>query len=105
LIDESWPHAAELLQLINRNTSLDQIFKHVTVPVLIAYDSRAVRDHDRECEEFCAAFEEEMQLGLRSFADKVGDLGPMRVQVRLLLAPLGSKEALVNELNRRLPTW
>lgn len=105
LIDESWPHAAELRQLISRNASLDQIFKHVTVPVLIAYDSSAVRDHDRECEEFRTAFEEEMQLGLRSFADKIVDLGPLRVQVRLLLAPLGSKEALVNELNRRLPTW
>lgn len=104
-IDSAWPHAPELRRLINGNVSLDQIFERVTIPILIAYDSRAVRDHDRECEQFRAAFKTEMLHGWQSFADRIGSPNPLPVQVRLFLAPLGSKTILTNELERRLQGW
>lgn len=102
LIDDSWPHAMQLRRLISRNTSLDQIFQRVTIPVLVAYDSRTVRDHHRECDEFLNSFRAEMMHGWQSFASQIGRPDPFPVQVRLFLAPLATKKDLVRELDRRL---
>jgi hypothetical protein len=102
-IDDSWPHARAVRQLIHENVPIQHVFQRVTIPVLLAYDSPAVRGHDTECAEFRAAFEAEMRDGWERFARHA--TGTLPVQVRLFLAPLGSKQALVDELDRRLPGW
>jgi hypothetical protein len=102
-IDDSWPHARAVRQLIHENVPIQHVFQRVTIPVLLAYDSPAVRGHDKECAEFRIAFEAEMRDGWQRFARHA--IGDLPVQVRLLLAPLGSKQAVVDELDRRLPGW
>jgi len=103
-IDNSWPHAREVRQLIDGNVSLDRIFQRVTIPVLLAYDSPAVRSHSKECAEFRSAFEAEVRDGWERFSRQCSTAA-LPVQVRLFLAPLASKQALVSELDRRLPGW
>jgi hypothetical protein len=103
-IDDSWPHAQEVRRLIHENVSLDYVFKYVTIPVLLAYSSPAVRGHTADCMEFHKAFEAEMREGWERFA-RHNMTGTPPVQVRLFLAPLGSKQTLVNEIERRLVGW
>jgi hypothetical protein len=104
LIDDAWPHARAVRQLIDGNVSLDRVFQRVTIPVLLAYDSPAVHGHSGECAEFRAAFEAEMLDGWERFSRQCS-ARPLPVQVRLFLAPLGSKKELIGELDRRLVGW
>jgi hypothetical protein len=102
-IDDTWPHARSVRRLIHENTPIEQVFECVTIPVLLAYDSPAVRDHDKDSAQFHAAFAAEMQEGWERF--KQGCSSSLPVKVRLFLAPLGSKRLLVEEIDRRLPGW
>jgi hypothetical protein len=103
-IDDSWPYARQVRHLIHENVSLDHVFRRVTIPVLLAYDSPAVRGHSGECAEFIAAFEKEMLDGWKRFASQATNI-TVPVRVRLFLAPLGSKHALADEIDRMLPAW
>ena len=103
-IDDAWPYARQVRQLIDGNMSLDQVFERVTIPVLLAYESPAVQGYSRDCAEFRAAFETEMRDGWARFSRQYSSR-PLPVRVRLFLAPLESKQALVGELDRRLPGW
>jgi Cap4 SAVED domain len=102
-IDDNWPHAAEVRSLIHENVPIQDVFRRVTVPVLLAYDSPAVQAHNEVCASFMSAFNAEMRDGWKKFASGCGAAVPIRV--RLFLAPMGSKQALVAELDRRLPGW
>jgi hypothetical protein len=103
-IDDAWPYARQVRQLIDGNVSLDQVFERVTIPVLVAYESPTVQAYSRDCAEFRAAFEAEMRDGWQRFARQCSPR-PLPVQFRLFFAPLQSKQALVSELDRRLPRW
>jgi hypothetical protein len=103
-IDDAWPYAAQVRQLIDGNASLDQVFDRVTIPVLLAYESPAVQGHRRDNAEFRAAFLAEMRDGWARFSRHCSS-PPLPVRVRLFLAPLASKQALVRELDRRLVGW
>ena len=100
-IDGAWPYARQVQQLIDGNLSLDRVFERITVPVLVAYDSKAVANHTRDTAEFRAAFESETR-GYWGQFERQYSRQPLPVRVRLFLAPLGSKQALVGELDRRL---
>jgi Cap4 SAVED domain len=102
-IDSSWRHAREVQQLIHENAPIQDVFTRVTVPVLLAYDSPAVRSHTQVTAQFISDFESEMREGLRRFATNCD--GSLPVKVRLFLAPLASKRQVVAELERRLPAW
>lgn len=98
-IDENWPHAKALKKLISPNTSLDQIFTRVCIPVLLTYDSDCVAAH-KECSDvYCADFEREILGHYKTFCGK--EL-PKNVVIHLFLLPLSQKAALVAALDRRL---
>lgn len=103
-IDDSWPHARQVKQLIDGTASLDEVFPSITIPVLLAYDSPAVQGHIRDSAEFRVAFEAEMREGWERFSRQCS-ASALPVRVRLFLAPLHSKQALVSELDRRLTGW
>ena len=100
-IDDTWPYARQVRQLIDGNVSLDAVFERVTVPVLLAYESPAVQGYSRDCAEFRTAFEKEMRDGWQRFCRQLSSR-PLPVGVRLFLAPLDSKKALVSELDKRI---
>jgi hypothetical protein len=101
-IDPDWPHADDLKKLIHKNKPIDQIFKTVTVPVLLTYDSRVVGAHVEHGEDYEAAFEAEVQKNLETFAGKPL---PDTVRIRLILLPLKDKKALQQELHEKLKVW
>ena len=101
-IDDNWPHADQLRGLLDRNTSLDSVFKSMTIPVMIAYDSTTVGSFSEVSEDFLASFSKEIEANHANFTGKKPDL-PMRVQV--FFFPLQSKDALLTAFDERLKAW
>lgn len=102
-IDESHPHAAELYRLMHPNTSLDEVFDRIVVPVLLTYDSAASAGHDRVCPEYLSAVEAEARRAWLRFRDGLDSDLP--VTVRLFLVPLADKTALLDALDAQLAPW
>ena len=101
-IDERWLHAADLKKLISPNTSLDEVFRRVCIPVLLTFDSPCVAGH-RECSAaYCAQFEREVMEYYKAFCSK--DL-PTNVSIHLFLLPLHQKATLIAALDNRLKGW
>ena len=99
-IDDSHPHADELRRLMHPNTSLDEVFDRIVVPVLIAYDSDATRRHERLCPEYHEALEAEARRAWLRFSRGVDAALP--VTVRLFLVPMADKTALLAALDEEL---
>lgn len=98
-IDEHHPHAKEVADLLNKNTSLDKIFKYIVFPVLITYESNSINCHDSICDEFMSKLENETREYFDYFKTKLPELKPL---VHLITVPLGSKEELITAFDREL---
>jgi hypothetical protein len=101
-IDQGWPHADKLEMLLSPNTSLDQVFKAVCIPVLLTYDSPCVAKHQACSKAYIDAFVDEILLNYNKFKSK--DL-PKNITIHLFLLPLELKEKLIAELDRKLRGW
>ncbi|MCA1982197.1 HamA C-terminal domain-containing protein [Nocardioides nematodiphilus] len=110
-LDSTWEHHEQLAALLDRRTSLDQIFDAVTVPVLLTYESSVVDSRvgalaggasPSETDEYRRVFQEEILAGLAAFSAKGL---PERIRIRLILVPLHTKEALLSALHARLVAW
>lgn len=100
-IDDGHPHARELCSLMHPNTSLDEVFDRVVVPVLIAYDSAATAAHCRVCPEYEMALVEEVRTAWRKFDKGLDSRIP--VTIRLFLVPMATKQRLLEALKGELP--
>lgn len=101
-IDDSGKHAVALKKLLDPNTSLDEVFKRVCIPVLLTYDSPTVQAYTTCSEEYKTAFVDEVESHWRDFAGR--DL-PAEFRIHLFLLPLHEKISLVGFLDERLKTW
>jgi hypothetical protein len=101
-IDPAWPLADRLARLIHPQSSLDQIFDAVVVPVLLTYDSEVINGHDKVTDLFKLAFEVEILKHRDTFASKPL---PDTVRLELFLFPLASKKQLVKSFDERLKQW
>lgn len=101
-IDQGWPHADKLEMLLSPNTSLDQVFKAVCIPVLLTYDSPCVAQHQACSQAYIDEFVDEILLNYNKFKSK--DL-PENITIHLFLLPLELKEKLIAELDRKLRGW
>lgn len=98
-IDDEWPHASDLRELIARNKSLDEVFAKVCIPVLLTYDSECVAEFSECSELYCEAFEREIHKHYETF--RSNEL-PRNVDIHLFLLPLESKKQLVSQLDAKL---
>ncbi|MDX2147948.1 MAG: DUF1837 domain-containing protein [Planctomycetota bacterium] len=98
-LDPADAHSAEIQRLLDRNVSLDKIFKRICVPVLLTYDSPCVAAHSVVDPAYSKAFEAEIR---KHWAAIVGKGLPPGLRIHVILLPLQSKKALVTELDRRL---
>lgn len=98
-VSDAWPHADRLRRLLDENVSIDEVFAHVRVPVLLTYDSDVIGAHDAVGAEFLSGFNEEMR---KHHARFVKAAPPERVKISLILLPLKEKAKLVEALHRRL---
>jgi hypothetical protein len=104
-IDPAWPHADRLRLLLDKDTSLDKVFKCARIPVLLTYDSDCVCRNTAECEEYVAAFTAEVRAHHAKFAESLKGKLPAEVSVHLFLLPLGKKKHLVDAIQARLKAW
>lgn len=100
-IDPNWPHADRLKKLLDQNTSLDEIFDAMCIPILLTYNSDAVNSHRRITDEFHAAFKAEVEAHHGTLSRKT--LPPLRIH--LFLVPLKDKQELLRHLDEGLRTW
>jgi hypothetical protein len=102
-IDNDHPHAHELRQLMHPNTSLDEVFDRIVVPILVTYDSASTLGHQKICPQYQADLEAEVRRIWLKLKNKLNTSLP--VAVRLLLVPLGDKSALQEALTTELQKW
>jgi hypothetical protein len=99
MLDPKWPYADRLAKLIMPNTSLDQIFQAVCIPVLLTYDSEVISAFEEVSAAFKKAFVEEVTRHYSAFASK----NPLKhVKVHLFLLPAKCKDDLAAEFEKRL---
>ena len=98
-LDDSWRHSQRLRELLARETSLDNVFSTLCLPVLLTYDSKAVRDHTEASTKYAAAFTSEIENAWSAFRDK---LPTLPIRVHLFLLPLEDKAQLVREMDEGL---
>jgi hypothetical protein len=106
-LDGAWEGAAGLRALLSNNTSLDQIFASVCVPVLLTYDSQTVASHTNVCDAYTQEFTAEVERNRDAFEAKYRALLyskklPPSVSVRLYLLPLHQKATLVKQMDEAL---
>ncbi len=98
-LDADWCDTSKLQLLLNKNTSLDDIFKVVRIPVLLTYDSSVVAGHSSVCDKFKAEFEKEVLAHRQAFAN--ANL-PANLTIHLFLLPLKDKATLVAQMDEAL---
>lgn len=98
-IDAASPHAAKLKKLLDPNTSLDEVFDCLCVPVLLTYDSDVMAANTKETDEFTAAFEAEVEKHHATFCLKGL---PPKLRIHLILLPMSTKKVLIDEFDKRL---
>lgn len=98
-IDDDWEHADALKKLLSRNTSLDEVFDALSIPVLLTYNSDCVEQHAECSAAYETAFKEEVEAIRETFAEKAL---PGNVTIHLILVPLESKSELVATLDEKL---
>lgn len=101
-IDPNFEHADELKKLLSPNTSLDEVFVRMRIPVLLTYNSKCVQANTACDDTYCEAFEAEIQKHAAVFASKGL---PDNISIHLFLLPLQNKSELVKKLDERLKAW
>jgi hypothetical protein len=100
-IDRSFPYHDKLVKLLDPNTSLDDVFKCVCVPVLLTYDSDLVSKHKEFCQSYVDEILPEIQANHQHFMNKV----TCPVKIHLFLLPLEDKSKLAQTLLNKLSVW
>ena len=98
-VDEKWPHAKNLMRLLDSKTSLDQVFETFCIPVLLTYDGPTTARH----EIFSDSYKEELIYEMREIKKRF-DARVIAIphRIHLFLVPMKTKKMLVEELNRKL---
>lgn len=100
-IDKDFPHYDKLAKLLDPNTSLDDVFKAICVPVLLTYDSALVKKHREFNDAYLNEILPEIETNHKAFLDKV----KCPVKVHLFLCPLEDKAKLSRTLLDKLAAW
>jgi hypothetical protein len=98
-LDPVWPYTNRLKDLLDMNTSLDQIFECVCIPVLLTYNSKTVKSFSQICTEYEQQFNLEVTKNYEKFVNKMRQLP---IVVHLFLLPLEDKDRLNQILNDKL---
>lgn len=101
-VDEEWPYAEQVNKLFDRNTSLDDVFKVICIPVLLTYESNVIQSAKEVSREFLTALSDEFIRIQTSFKSKTPET---KVKIQLILLPLESKKKLIDTLNEKLKGW
>jgi hypothetical protein len=107
-IDPMWPEAKKLKSLLHENTSLDEVFKRVCIPILLTYDSGVVGKSQVCNEEYKENIKAELITSYEilrkklsaEYKEKFSQEFPLTAHV--ILVPLKEKKKLIAALDARL---
>ena len=97
------PHAAEIRKLMAPNTSLDEVFQVLTLPVLIMYDSPTACSHTKVSDEYVRGLADEISAHAARLLDGVD--AAIRPQIRAFFIPMANKHDLVDHLKLQVDAW
>jgi hypothetical protein len=98
-IDADFPERDHWLQLMDRQQTLETVFKGICIPLVCTYTSSIFKSHSAETHEYIEAFKSECEALKKHFD---GSNVKTDVDVVLMLLPIPSKDELVAELDKRL---
>ncbi len=98
-IDDNMPYAQDLKKLLDKNTSLDVVFKRICIPILLTYDSNAVGTHSQTDAAYLKAIEEE---SLENHAAFLRLKPALQLRVILFLVPMANLKLLREKLEVKL---
>jgi hypothetical protein len=101
-IDPMWPYADRLKKLIDKNTSLDEIFDKLCIPIFLSYESSTISSHTSVSIEFQKALADEIVANYKYFCEKAL---PSELTIHLFLFPMKAKEALIKAFDEKLRKW
>lgn len=105
-LDDNFPLGPEIRALLHEEQPLDKIVSQVRLPVLLAYDSAVVRDHDEVCAQYQQAFEAEATTVRERLSQRLDKKPlPRHVAVELILLPVDDKKRLMTLLDQELRSW
>lgn len=107
-IDPSWPAAAKLKALLEENVSLDDVFSTACIPVLLTYDSDAVKNCTKSDSTYKKALKTELKNAYsklrkrlsKDYSDRFKSELP--ITVHIVLIPLKEKAKLIRTLDKSL---
>lgn len=100
-LDKLSPHYPKLSKLLHKNTSIDEVFDAACVPVLITYDSAALKSHTKTTAQYVQALKAEASSIQAKLSAKLKPMN-LPVRVHLFVIPLNSKASLVKQLDGEL---
>lgn len=100
-IDKSFAHYDKLIKLLDPNTSLDEVFSCICVPVLLTYDSTLVSKHREFNKDYIDEILAEIEVNFQYFLGKLTS----PVKIHLFVLPLEKKANLSQKLIEKLQTW
>lgn len=101
LHDRNIENKEHWLDLMHQHTTLDKIFKNITVPMLCVYDSEIYKDHNSVTQEYLDALSKEVSALHQRFDTKSQAIRT-DLNIILFLVPVPSKKTLVDTLDARL---
>jgi hypothetical protein len=105
-IPVGWIHEADIKALLARTVSLDKVFKRVVIPVFITFDSLTTGEHSEWSEGYLKEITDELRDEWQRFRGRLSEITlPRTVQIHLILLPMATKRALIDEFDERLKGW
>lgn len=100
-LDNKSSHYSTLSKLLDPNTSLDEVFDAACIPVLITYESNALKSHTKATSDYNQALTDEVMSIRDILEEKLAPLS-LPIKVHLFLIPLHIKKALLEHLDGNL---
>lgn len=100
-LNQTMPHYDRLVKLLDKNTSLDEVFDAACIPVLITYESDAVQGHTKSDDKYRGEVLSEVEKLKKAFDEKTKP-GDLPVKLHLFVMPIHTKDILIKVLDEKL---
>lgn len=110
-IDPLWPDSMKLKKLLSENTSLDEVFKRVCIPILLTYESPVINVSSKVDQQYLDNIRNEISASYQSMRNKLNEgyqasFGvALPIIVHVILIPLKKKKTLIDALDTRLKAF
>lgn len=102
MLSQNHPFYSKLKQLLDQNTSIDDLFDCACIPILITYNSKVVKSHNKRDDEYSEKIEKEVLKIRNSLEKRLSTVKLPPIQIHLFLLPLKDKDTLVEQMDKKL---